>query len=293
METELDNDMKAILEALRRYPDGISVNRLYESLKDDRGRYLMSKPTYAKKLQKLKDMGIVIEEVDGEWKRGKKKILKLRDSSKIIAEIFSKIRIYKELFRNYLEVSLSNLSEKGSLESVLNILQKINLSRLIIFNELSKIRDEVFFSEFSDSLKRELILETFEAEKEINQAFFDMILKYKDKSEAVKLFYEIYQKGQEYAMNLKQYSEKGKSFLESIMSLASREGFGEEFKLAFELFKSVLALKPEDTVISLDKLLPEIKSLFEELEKVNPLTIISEVESELEELKKKLEVNRK
>ena len=115
-----------------------------------------------------------------------------------------------------------------------------------------------------------------------------MILKYKDKSESVKLFYEIYQKGQEYAMDLKQYSEKGKSFLESIMSLASREGFGEEFKVAFELFKSISALKPEDTVIPLNKLLPEIENLFGELEKVNLLTIISEVE--LEELKKKNEI---
>ena len=44
-------------------------------------------------------MGTVIEEVDGKWKRWKKKILKLKDSSKIIAEIFSKIRIYKKLFK--------------------------------------------------------------------------------------------------------------------------------------------------------------------------------------------------
>ena len=283
--------MEAILRNLYKHPDGISVNELYRTLKDSKGKTLMARKTFFKKLNILKAMGLVVEEYEG---KGRNKILKLKDSSKIITEMISRIKIYKELFKKYLDINLSNLDKKNNSEN-LRILQKINLSKLIIFIELDRMRDEILSSELSDRLKRELILKTFEVEKEINQAFFDMILEYKNKIEAVELFYEIYRLSQEYAMDLKHYSEKGKSFVDVIMSLASEKGFGKEIKEAYKLLTELvnLDLKDEDLALLQSKFLPEIKDLLEELKKFNPLSIRVEVESELNELKEELESDKK
>jgi len=176
MKIELDDDMRAILEALRKYPDGISVNKLYKSLKDRRGRYLMSKPTFAKKLQKLKDMELVIEEAEGEWKRGKRKILKIKDSHRVVVEALSEVRRYLELFeelvrRFLIEMMKMELEGDEDARRVFNI--KINKLFKIIKKELEEKRIDIIKSEMSERFKKELIYETVAVEFEITKKYTD------------------------------------------------------------------------------------------------------------------------
>ena len=186
MEKELDKKTKSILEVLRKYPDGISVNKLYEKLKDDKGRYLMSKPTFQKRLEMLKSKGIVIVEGEEEWDRGKKKIIKLRDAGKLIADKLSEIRSYGRAFDKFLESRVSKLKEK-KLESFeeLIILNEIELVKSYISHKLNSLRREIISSDFSKDLKKDLIFETFETEKEIENIFIDKI-------ERIKPFYDLY-----------------------------------------------------------------------------------------------------
>jgi len=175
MVDKLDEDTKAILEVLGRYPEGITINKLYENLKDSRGRYLMSKPTFQKKLQILKSEKLVVEEVEGEWKRGKKKIIKLKDCYRIIAKKLSEIRAYVDLFRKYIVRFCIPILIHDDINGYNKFYQKLAAAQFFLLQELEEKKYEIFESDISKDFKKILLFEVFEVEKEIKNIFLNAI----------------------------------------------------------------------------------------------------------------------
>lgn len=166
---KINNRMKAILEILRKHPDGIGVNELFERLKDNKGRHLMSKPTLIKELDRLKNAGLIQEE--GEWRLGQKKTIKLRNSHRIIAEKLSEIRAYRECFQKIANFILRDLKS----ESVAETDAKLKVITGVAVEKLNRKIDEFLNSDISEEFKKELIFEVLELEKEIKKEYFDII----------------------------------------------------------------------------------------------------------------------
>jgi len=268
MKTEIDNDMKLILEALKDFPDGIGVNKLYEKLKDERGRYLMSKPTYTKKLQKLKDMGLVTEEVDGEWKRGKRKILKLKNSGKIIATELSKIKRFKKIFEKFIEFELSKVTTEDKTVAYL----RLTLAESEIMKKLTEEKERIFNSNLSKDFKKDLLFEIVETEKEIEKLFIDACLK---KPELHKIYSTV-----EYTKNLNE-----KDLIKKILNYNFEDRLIEELKLKLEDM-GVCGEKRDAFIREIENIIKKMPKT--DYQSLDVISILKDVKSKLKELEKKI-----
>ena len=145
----------------------------------------MAKQTFHKKLSILKAMGLVIEEFgDIEWKRGRRKILKLNDSNRFVVEALSEVKRYLKLFEEFLKRFLIEMMSKEiegneDVRRIFNL--KLNTILEIIEKELKEKIFEIIESKISKNFKKELIYETFMVESEIKKKYvkfcFDKNLK--------------------------------------------------------------------------------------------------------------------
>lgn len=169
----MDDVEKGIIAVLSRYPEGLGYRELHKKLKDERGRDLCAFLTLQRRIDKLSREGYV-EIVEKEWRRGKKKIVRLKDPYKIIADKLSEIRAFKNAFIKYLEGNLRDLTSKDAFEALMT-LNKIELAKVVLRDKLRMKRYELLNLDLSLNFKKELVFETFEVEKEIENEVIDKI----------------------------------------------------------------------------------------------------------------------
>jgi len=168
----MDGIEKEILAVLSKYPEGLGYRELHRKLKDERGRNLVAFLTLQRKVDKLSKDGCV-EIVEEDWKQGKKKIIKLRDSHKIIAKKLSEIRAYINLFKKYIVKHCIPILIR--INGYPEFYHKLAAARYLLLEELEEKTYEIFESDISIDLKKELLFEVFEVEKEINTVFISTV----------------------------------------------------------------------------------------------------------------------
>jgi len=181
----LDKIGKKILEILNKYPEGLSCRQIWYKLKEECGRDSVAFPTLLNRLSKLEREGyIIIDESD--WKRGRAKVVKLRDAGKKISDLISKINDLKRKFKKYIDINLQNINdyiqklknkeidENDLMNFIDNICLKLNTAKKIILDQLKEEKRKILYSEsYSTSLKKELLFEILEAEKDVEKMMLE------------------------------------------------------------------------------------------------------------------------
>lgn len=164
----MDEVDKQILKILTNYPKGLSYRQIWNKLRDEEGEHLVAFPTLQKRIDQLEKKGYV--EVDkSNWKQGRSMIIKLKEDYKPVAERLSKIREHKELFKKYIE------NQRSKLTSGENIL-KVQMAETEIITKLENEKEKILNSDMSPDLKKELLFEIIETEKEIEKMLTDLYL---------------------------------------------------------------------------------------------------------------------
>ncbi len=182
---KLDEIEKKILEILNKYPDGLSCRQIWNKLRDEKGRPLVAFPTLLNRLNDLEEEGYIIID-ESNWKQGRAKVVKLIGIGKDLSDLISKINDLKGKFRKYININLQNINyyiqklknkevdEKDLMNFIDNVYLKLNTAKKIILDQLEEEKRKILYSEnYSISLKKELLFEILEAEKDIEKMMIE------------------------------------------------------------------------------------------------------------------------